>query len=235
MMTLRKTRRILAGISLGMFLLASCTSPTVVVPPTQDIPLVRTEAAATVVARLTIAAALNPTATEAPTQAPPEPIVITATQADTPTASAAAATQAPTATAAAPTATAAPTQRPAAGGGIYPTRTVRSIPDNLTYLSSTPPDLARFTPGASFDGTWTVKNTGTTTWTTDYYLRFARGTDMGEATHFYLKEPVKPGETATLVADLVAPPNAGTHVAYYEFCTDNADIIYTFYVAIVVP
>lgn len=229
MMRLHKTTRALAGLAFGLLLLVGCTTPTVVVLPTADIPAIRTEAAQTVVAKLTIAAALNPTATEAPTQAQPEPAVITATLAASPTAAAETATQAPTAASVA-------TQRPtSASSGFVATATKRSIPDTLSYISSSPADLTTFTPGAKFDATWQVKNTGTTTWKPEYYIRFARGTDMGEAPRFYLDQSVKPGDTVSLVADLVAPPNSGTYVAYYDFCTDNADIIFTAYVAIVVP
>jgi hypothetical protein len=237
MKTMYKTTRVIAGLAFGILMLFGCTTPTVVVPPTQDISIIRTEVAQTVVAKLTIAAALNPTATEAPAQAQPEPIVITATLAPSATPLAETAAQAPAVVSQASTATTAPTQRPAAisGGGVYPTRTVRALPDNLSYLSSTPADLAKFKAGTNFDAVWKVKNTGSTTWKPEYYLRFARGTDMGDAPRFYLNKSVKPGETVNLIADIVAPPAAGTYVGYYEFCTDNADIIYTVYVAIVVP
>jgi hypothetical protein len=235
MMRLYKTTRVLAGLALSLLFLAACTTPTVVIPPTPDLSVVRTEAAQTVVAKVTIAAALNPTATQAPTQEP-QVVVITATQAANPTAAPATATSAAVQ---APTATTAPTQPPApstsSGGGIYPTRTPRTLPDNLSLVSFSPADGASFTPGAEFDAVWTVKNTGTTTWGTDYYVRFKSGVDMGKAVRFYLKEPVAPGETANLIADLVAPPASGTYLSYYEFCTNNADIIYTMYVMITVP
>lgn len=238
MMRLHKTTRVLAGLAFALIFLAGCTTPTAVVAPaTPDLAVVRTEAVQTAIAKITIAAALNPTATEAPAQAP-QVVVVTATPEPT---------TAATATAAQPaTATTAPTLAPAtsggsssggssSSGGVYPTRTPRRIPDNLSLVGFSPADGAKYNPGTDFDGVWTVKNTGTTTWGTDYYIRFKSGTDMGKAVRFYLKSPVAPGETTDLVADLVAPPASGTYIAYYEFCTSNADVIYTMYVVIVVP
>jgi hypothetical protein len=206
-------------------ILVGCTTPTVVVPPTPDIPSIRTESAQTVVARLTIAAALNPTATEAPPQDQPEPIVVTATLAPSPTDGIA------TATEALPTAT----TRPPVSGGVYPSSTPRTIPDALTFIDDSVDDGTHFNGGTQFDAAWKVKNTGTTTWTTDYHLRYARGAEMGEAQRFYLTKEVKPGETVDLIADMVAPSDNGTHVSYWQFVNGNGDIIATLYVAIVVP
>ena len=60
----QKATRFFAILAL-VFILVGCSSPTTVVQPTQDVNPVRTEAAQTVVAKLTIEAALNPTATAA--------------------------------------------------------------------------------------------------------------------------------------------------------------------------
>ena len=233
MMRLNKTTRLLAGLALSLLFLAACTTPTVVAPATPDLAVVRTEAVQTAVAKITIAAALNPTATEAAAQEP-QVLVITATPEPTTAATAAPAV----AQAATATATTAPTLAPATSGGsggVYPTLTPRSIPDNLILISYSPEDGDKFNAGTKFDAVWKVKNTGTTTWGTDYYLRFTGGTDMGEAGRFYLKQAVQPGETVDLIADLIAPANWGTYIGNYQFCTPNADIIYKMYVMIVVP
>src|SRR5512146_1069643 len=105
MINLQKPTRLFAILAL-VLILAGCTTPTVVVAPTADIPKVRTEAAQPVVAKITIEAALTPTNT-----ATTAPAVVTATTAPSPTTPPA---TAPTATLI-PTLTLAPTLKPVTG------------------------------------------------------------------------------------------------------------------------
>lgn len=221
-----------------MFILAACSTPTAVVQPTVDIPAVRTESVQTVVARLTIEAALNPTATAAPTQPPAEqpggPTVIVITATDAPAApSDPTATQAPAQPAA--TATSLPTVRPtvvSGGGGIFPTATRRSGPDLAQLVDQEPRDGTVFNPSADFDGVWTLKNIGTSTWTTDYDYRFAGGTNYASANSFPLPHAVKPGETVRLVTDMKAPSEGGRTVSNWELINENGDVFAQFYLVI---
>ena len=211
-------------------ILAACTTPTaVVVSPTQDIPSIRTESAATVIAQFTLDAAMNPTATTAPTDTP---------QAATAT-TAATATQAPTE---AVTNTPIPTFTPAvssntSGGttvSIYPTSTFRTGPDLAVLVDQTPKDGAVYQPGQEFDGVFTFKNTGTSTWTKDFIIRVNkdRGTNIAKKDFFPLPTTATPGQTIKAFADLVAPSAAGRYVTYWELCNANDDIFYTFYTVI---
>lgn len=223
------TARILALFTL-LVILTSCTTPTMVVPlPTTDLGAVRTEAAQTVVVKITLEAALNPSATPEVSQEKVEEqsaevmqAAATATPTETPTA-APTATQVPTSTRQAPP-----------NNAIYPTRTPRTIPDAAALMDSSPYDGTVYNPGNQFDAVWKVKNVGTSTWTSNYYIRYARGANMSEAPRYYLSGDVKPGETVELVADLVAPDEKGIHVGYWEFVNGNGDIIYRMYVAITV-
>jgi len=204
-------------------ILAACSTPTVVAPPTPDIPAIRTESVQTVVAKLTIEAALNPTT-------PPEPSATAVPPA--------APTEAPTATlppVLVPTATQLPTLAPVSGGsgGVpAPTRTRRAGPDQALYITQSPSDGTVYKPGTSFDATWTFKNIGTSKWTTGYEYRFYDGTNLSNKTVYQLKEIVDPGGSTTLVVDMVAPPSAGRYVSNWELTNDNGDVFYQFYVVI---
>lgn len=233
MNTMQRTIRGAVILTLAI-ILVGCNTPTaVVVAPTQDIPSIRTESAATVIAQITLDAALNPTATLAPTGTP----------------QAATSTTAPTATTAATTAatnTPVPTFTPAVssntgsssgtGGVIYPAATRRAGPDQAVLVDQTPHDGAVYQPGQEFDGDFVLKNIGTSTWTKDFIIRVTKdkGTNISKAQKpfFALPGTAKPGQTITAIADLVAPSTAGRYVTYWELCNANDDIFYTFYTVI---
>jgi hypothetical protein len=225
MSNLQKTTRLFAFLALAV-ILVGCSTPTLVVEPTPDLPRIRTESAQTVVAKITIEAALNPTATSTPAQ----PTATTAPT-DTPTQD----LSAPTSTLVS-TLTSVPTLKPVTGGGgvVYPTATVRAGPDQAQYISQTPYDGTVFHPGESFDATWTFKNVGTSTWKQGiYYIRWAKeGTNMSPTDKYMLNEDVKPGESHTFVADMVAPPTGGRYVSYWQLVNDNGATFYQFYVVI---
>ncbi len=219
----------LAALLIGIILVGCTSTPTVVVPPTQDIPSIRTESAATVISKLTIEAALNPSATAA------APIVVTATPEP--------ATSTPEAPAASPTATVAVgvlptnTTAPVTGGGVsrpIPTATRRSGPDQVQYLGQDPLDATKFSPGNQFDAKFTFKNIGTSTWSTDYDMRFERGTNLaeGQPKHIPFTKSVAPGETVTLIFDAVAPPDAGRYTSYWSLINGNGDIFAEFFLII---
>lgn len=221
MICTKKTIRVVAILAL-VFILVGCSGPTAVVSPTPDIPSIRTQSVQTVVAKLTIEAALNPTATIAPTNTPvpPEP---TATQA------AATATSAPVVAAA----TATPTRRPSTGGGaVYPTATLRAGPDQAQLVSQSPTDGTVFQPGNEFDGTWTFKNIGTSTWTTGFEYRFAGGTNLAKKKIYTLQKSVAPGESITIYTDMVAPSSQGRYVTNWELVNVNGDVFYQFFMVI---
>lgn len=220
---MQRTTGMVAILALAL-ILVGCNSPTVVVPPTQDIPSIRTEAAATVISKITIEAALNPTATAPATAVPatqqPE---ATATSAATPTSTAVVITAIPTFT-----------PFPTSSGAIYPTRTVRAGPDQAQLLSQSPTDGTVENPSAEFDGAWKFKNIGTSTWNTNYSIRAAegKGTNLAKATRYYLKDKIAPGESVNVFADMVAPSTGGRYVSYWELVNDNGAIFYNFYLVI---
>jgi hypothetical protein len=200
-------KKFLAGIVVlvtAAFVLAACATPDAPAAPTTDANAVYTQAAATVAAGLTQTAEKNPppTATIAPPTATPTTIIPTATQGG-----AVEATQAPTATqegAAQPTATT------AAGVTPVPTATKAGAPapatgDKGEWVSQTPTDGTQVQKSATFNVTYVIKNTGTTTWTTNYKFRFYAGDQMSAPNDLNLTKEVKPGESAEITFKMIAP------------------------------
>ncbi|MEK7675431.1 MAG: NBR1-Ig-like domain-containing protein, partial [Verrucomicrobiota bacterium] len=93
--------------------------------------------------------------------------------------------------------------------------------DGATLVSQTIPDGTVMSPGQIFTKTWTLRNTGTTTWTTGangYTLNFAAGSDrMGAAdTYLTLANPVAPNGQATFSVQLTAPAAPGTYTGNWR-------------------
>ena len=103
-----------------------------------------------------------------------------------------------------------PTQAPI----MQPTPTAPiAVGDKATYDSQTPADGVHVKAGQSFDSTWYLLNSGTTTWTTDYVMRYYTGTNFTKPgkTRYYLNAPVPPNTVGACSVDAVAPSKAGTY------------------------
>ncbi len=79
-------------------------------------------------------------------------------------------------------------------------------------------------PGVSLKKVWRLKNVGTCTWTTAYYLDYDHGNKAdarmaGERT--FLEKPVKPGETVDLTLELTTPVTGGKRQGFWNLY--NAD------------
>jgi heat shock protein HslJ len=93
-------------------------------------------------------------------------------------------------------------------------------------------------PGAPFQKVWRVKNTGTCTWTTDYYLDFDHGNKPGadmSGGRSYIDAEVKPGETYDLKLDLIAPVQAGVYQGFWNFYNAQQRPFAQLWVGIKVP
>lgn len=165
----------------GLLALTACSAGSGT--PTPDANTVYTQVASTVQSELTQSAALTPSAT-----ATVEP---TATETPAPTVAATSSTPAGTATSAA-TGTRAPS------------------PDRGEYIGQSITDNTKFDPGQTFTMTWTVKNAGTTTWTTAYCFRFFSGEQLGAPATIQMPKEVKPGDTVELSVPMTAPSKNGT-------------------------
>ena len=87
----------------------------------------------------------------------------------------------------------------------------QELPDKAAYIGQTPIDGAQMGVGDKFDMVWTVENTGSTTWTRRYSVRYFSGWALGERNIFYLQGDVAPGSQANLYVDMVAPKDPGVY------------------------
>ena len=185
-------RKLFGGILLAALLLttlAACSKADAT--PTNSPEMVYTQAAQTVAAGLTQTAVLMPTATSTPTLQP--------------------------------TNTPAPTQAVTATLSVSVTPLVQKSatsstgPDKAEWVAQNPGDGTILTAGQDFTLVWTVKNTGTTTWTTDYQLRYylvEQTLRMG-AGDLKLSKEVKPNESIDLSLSMKAPASSGEYTTIW--------------------
>jgi len=185
----RKLTGVILAAVIGSSLLGACAKGNAT--PTTSPEMVYTQAAETVAAGLTQTAVLLPTATATPTLKPtntPEP------------------TQAATATlsvSVTPLTQKSPTGLPS--------------PDKGEWVAQTPGDGTILTAGQDFTLTWTIKNAGTTTWTTDYLLRYYLGDQtlrMGAVDQKFSKA-VKPTESIDFTLNMKAPAANGDYTTIW--------------------
>ncbi|HCS40616.1 MAG TPA: hypothetical protein DIW44_13665 [Anaerolineaceae bacterium] len=153
--------------------------------PTEDPALKITSIAATVQAEITQTALAMPTAT--PTLTP----TVTATLSPV------------TPTLQGPFSTATKSLNPGTG-------------DNAKFDQDiTIPDGSIIKPGASFNKTWSIVNSGTTTWTTDYQLVYVFGL-QATVMNVNLSKSVAPGEAIQITVPFVAPSVNGSYVSWWQ-------------------
>jgi Ig-like domain from next to BRCA1 gene len=175
---------------LGLLLMTSCGS-SANATPTMDANAVYTQAAAVVQVALTNAAALTPSVTVTPISTnTPIPSGTMATQATLP--------------------------MPV----TLPSITAPAIADKAVWISNDPADGTQLTPGQTFTLTWKVQNTGTTTWNTNYTIRFYTGTKMS-ANDFNLKKAVNPNDVVSIPVQMTAPNDPGKYNTYWVITNDQ--------------
>ena len=79
--------------------------------------------------------------------------------------------------------------------------------DKAVWQSQSPEDGTHIDAGAEFDITWFMTNTGTTTWTTDYSLRYFAGTNL-----------MKPGKRLHIEIDHLCPVTQDLSQCYRKGC-----------------
>ncbi|NLB72293.1 MAG: hypothetical protein GX797_09875 [Chloroflexi bacterium] len=123
-----------------------------------------------------------PTATSAPTQMPTD-VVPTAAVGTTPTGQVS------------------PTTQPTQVGGV----------DAGIWARSNPEDGTNITAGSQFSVVVTLMNTGTTTWTPNYYIQMTGGDKLGLAlTKFNMPYNVPPQMSVQFTFEFTAPNEGGT-------------------------
>ncbi|MFN2119953.1 MAG: NBR1-Ig-like domain-containing protein, partial [Anaerolineales bacterium] len=93
--------------------------------------------------------------------------------------------------------------------------------NNAAYVADvTVPDGTAFKPGASFDKTWTLLNTGSCPWNTSYKLAFFSGEGMSGSAAA-VPSTVNAGSQVNMTVHLVAPSSAGSYTGYWRMQTDQ--------------
>jgi uncharacterized protein YkwD len=137
------------------------------------------------------------------------------------------------------TATSAPTVSPTAvaevtaTNSIPPTNTPAPViptnPPDCTNRAAfvadvTVPDYTVFESGASIHKVWRVRNTGTCTWTSEYFLVFNSGDQMNAPNSMPL-DTTESGQTLDLAVDMTAPSANATYRIYFEIHAPNGTAI----------
>jgi hypothetical protein len=177
---------VLIGAFLSLLWLSACGGETPTATPTIDLNPFRTEVAATVFAQVTQELALTPSPTPIPSDTPTSPPTFTPTQA-TPTAS------------------------PGPGVTLTAGTPGVSTVDLAEWVSQSIADDTVFAPSEAFTITWRLKNTGTSTWTVGYLLRFYSGDTLGAPTEVLLGRVALPGETVDISIPMRAPVTPGNY------------------------
>jgi len=204
-------KHILAGLSVLVslsLLLSACTTPqaTSEAAPTVDANAIYTQAAQTVQASQAQTQAAQPT--NPPTNTPAPTFTMDPTIAAGLTATANAVLPPGAATSAAsPTAT--------TGGLLGFATATQSAPaaatgDKCEWVSNSPADNTQIPKNATFDANIRVRNSGTTTWSTRYALRYYAGDRMGAPSDFYVQRAVAPNDTYDFLFEMKAPDSTGT-------------------------
>ncbi len=180
-MTHKKRTLSVVGLLLSLLLSAACSPTVLTSTPTMDLNPFRTEVAATVLAQVSRDLALTPSITPHPN----------------PTA-----TSLPTAT---PALTASPTVDPTSGTPTVATE------NHAQWVSQSVADDTIFAPGDTFTMSWRLKNTGSSTWTADYMLRYYSGDTFGASKEIIIGEEVPPGGEIEISVAMKAPAKAGSY------------------------
>ncbi len=113
------------------------------------------------------------------------------------------------------------------GVGVTPSPAAPSQPpissgDNATFITDVNyPDGTAVGPSQSITKTWRMRNSGRTTWTTDYKLKFQSGSQMGTIREVNLPHNVAPGEEVDISVNLTTPGRFGTSRGYWKLSKAN--------------
>jgi hypothetical protein len=165
----------------------------------------------------------SPAPTDAPTSIPTELPTIPPLPTEIPSIGVTPAGSQPTAAAGATN----PTAAPAAGETTGAATAAPAIPvsgsgaaDKYQFISQNIADNTQVRPGTPLTITWTVKNAGTTTWSTSYLLRYFSGPQASESSYAF-PHSVAPGATLQLTVKLTAPQEAGDYNTWWKLTNDQ--------------
>jgi hypothetical protein len=213
-------------LALSAVLLSACTGGGTPVPPTIDPNVIYTQAAQTVMAGL----ARTPSATPAATRTNTPPAAVTGAPGT--------GTPATTATRGTPVTqlTVTPgiggvvltppilSSPSAAGTALVPTNTPAPkvvTGDKCTYEGQNPADGSVIAVNQQFPMTWTIRNTGSTTWNSTYQVKFFGGNKMGGPEDYDIPRDIKPNEPVNITFYLYGPEASGKVTSGWALLNNN--------------
>jgi hypothetical protein len=203
----QKIKFLLPLIMLFGIILNACSSN----EPTVDITAERTGFAQTAMVQGTMTAQAQPTATE--TLEPTPTLTLTEESAEV-----------------------TPTLTPSTSDEttVEPTTDIptTSGQDAGAWLANDPPDNTEIAIGEAFTVTWTLENTGTSTWTNQYYIMFTSGDQMGAPEKVNLPYDVPPGTNVKISVDFAGPESIGEKQSNWSILNANDQAFYAFWVKI---
>lgn len=101
-------------------------------------------------------------------------------------------------------------------------------------ISETVPDDTGFAPKVPFTKTWTVINSGSCAWTTNYQLVFLSGEQMGGISPKNLSTNVPAGNITDFSLALTAPTTPGTYRGDWALKSEDGTVVAIFWVQIIV-
>lgn len=99
--------------------------------------------------------------------------------------------------------------------------------DKATFVSETIKDGTTFFPGEKFVKTWTIKNSGTCTWTKDYALVVWQGELMGATSPSPLQSEVLPNQNGEFAITFTAPANPGNYRSDWKIQNKRGEVFGT--------
>ncbi len=95
---------------------------------------------------------------------------------------------------------------------------------HMEFVSETVPDGSEVLPGTRFVKQWTVRNTGTCTWSKAYSLVHTDGESMGAPEAVPLPDVVHPGEEIIFEVEFTAPQSPGTYRSEWRLLDDKGNL-----------
>ena len=108
--------------------------------------------------------------------------------------------------------------------------------NNSAFIQDvTIPNNTKLAAGETFTKTWSIKNTGTCTWTAGFKFTFLGGDVMGSDTR-KIRTTVSPGGTTDISLNMVASTSPGTYSGYWRMADESGTTFgVVFSVVIIVP
>jgi len=109
-------------------------------------------------------------------------------------------------------------------GATMPTQPTLDACDRAgagTPIDVTIPDDTIMESGQSFTKIWRLQNAGTCAWTSSYRVIFFSGERLGAPENIALNREVSPGQSVDIAIDMLAPPQSGTYQGNWKLRNPN--------------